>query len=69
MKRKEIDRRLTQLLDRIDGELAEVRDGLIQVDDRSARHQARITDLEDRMQLHIDVSLPHLRNADHSRKV
>lgn len=36
MKRKELDKRLTQLLDRIDGELAEIRDGLIEVDHRAA---------------------------------
>lgn len=35
MKRREVDKRLTQLLDRIDGELAEIRDGLIEVDHRA----------------------------------
>ncbi len=46
MKRKEIDRRLTQLLDRIDGELTEVRDGLIQVDHKAgeAHHAYRARD-------------------------
>lgn len=44
MKRKELDRRISQLLDRIDGELAEIRDGLIEVDSRAGR-TAR--DLED----------------------
>lgn len=44
MKRKELDRRLTQLLDRIDGELAEIRDGLIEIDHRAARTARDVDD-------------------------
>lgn len=50
MKRKEIDRALEQLLKRIDGELAEVRDGLIEVDHAAAIRDRllhdRVTELE-----------------------
>jgi hypothetical protein len=57
VKRKEIDRRLSQLLDRIDGELAEIRDGLIQVDHKAgeAHHAYRARDdkmLEQANELH-----------------
>lgn len=49
MKRKEIDRRLTQLLDRIDGELREVRDGLIEVDHKAGEARAAYRARDEKM--------------------
>lgn len=66
----ETARLLRAVLRLIEDDVREIADSVVEIDERSASHHARITDLENRLQVHMDVSLPHLRAADnHSRKV
>jgi hypothetical protein len=68
VKRREVDKALTMLLDRIDGELAEIRDAIIEIDHRAGLAHAQAVRAAT-LAIQCDPTLTALDNADHSRRV